>query len=576
MEYGTNKRKVMKLFDIFKRKEDTPKGHYLEAVNINKKELSPEEKTIAKLNGIRVLQALSRKSGNVIRTGKEATDKFIKYSVSSVKDSAGGSAKLGSYAMDSCDEMGNVKNNFAISDKVGRFLASTDAFLGWQVCALLAQNWLINRVCAAHGEDAMSSGYRLLSYSDDDLDVDELEEIKQDSESRYDISQKCMDFSFKKRMFGGAICIPVVKGANYEKEFNLDDIKPDSYLGMRVIEPYWLTYEFEDGDNTNALNVNFYEPTYYRVAGETQRIHRSWVIKRNNAPVSDILKPTFYFYGIPSPQMIYDRVYCFNRIANEAPLLAMTKRLVVLDADIENMVANPEYAKEMLEAVTQLRDNFGVMVKSPDNAVSQLDTTLTDFDMLIQKQGEIAAAIGEIPLDKIVKTSNKNANSGGIFQENEYKGVLRRVRMSDCYPILMRHYQLYLRSEKKSKQRIGIKFNPLDTPNEIDAAKTREIEAMTIAHLASLGIIDAAEGRKFLRSNPDSNFTWLSKDMPEPELDLDDLKDELGGNGEAEKAIEAKSEFEKMGGEINKPDNASRYAGTGIGSSPKGVSNNAK
>ena len=91
-----------------------------------------------------------------------------------------------------------------------------------------------------------------------------------------------------------------------------------------------------------------------------------------------------------------------------------------------------------------------------------------------------------------------------------------------------------------------------------------------------MGIIDAAEGRKFLRSNPDSNFTWLSKDIPEPELDLDDLKDDLGGNGEAEKTNEVKSEFEKMGGEINKPDNASRYAGTGIGSSPKGVSNNAK
>ena len=45
--------------------------------------------------------------------------------------------------------------------------------------------------------------------------------------------------------------------------------------------------------------------------------------------VSDILKPSYLYGGLPLTQLILERVYGAERTANEAPMLALTKRLVV-------------------------------------------------------------------------------------------------------------------------------------------------------------------------------------------------------------------------------------------------------
>ena len=52
------------------------------------------------------------------------------------------------------------------------------------------------------------------------------------------------------------------------------------------------------------------------------------------------MKPAYLYGGLPVPQLISERVYAAERTANEAPMLAMTKRLTVLKCDITQAVAN--------------------------------------------------------------------------------------------------------------------------------------------------------------------------------------------------------------------------------------------
>ncbi|MFL9599050.1 anti-CBASS protein Acb1 family protein, partial [Aeromonas veronii] len=56
----------------------------------------------------------------------------------------------------------------------------------------------------------------------------------------------------------------------------------------------------------------------------------------------DILKPTYIFGGIPLTQRIYERVYAAERTANEAPLLAMSKRTSTIHVDVEKAIANED------------------------------------------------------------------------------------------------------------------------------------------------------------------------------------------------------------------------------------------
>lgn len=536
----------MKILNLFKKKP--PKGREVEIVNTKDIE-DPKMKKIAELNGIMLQKALMSQKKELL-TAEGINKKFIKRTIGDIKTSEGKSATPSTYAMDGgdIDQYGKFAPQMSISPEIARFLAMVNGFLGWQLSALLCQNWLINKACYIHGVDALSSGYRFIGYDNDKFDVNFLQEMADDAQNVFSINDICIRASFICRMYGGAIIFPVVDGADYEKPFNIKDIKPNTYKGMRVVEPYWLSFDFENGDLDNPMNLHFYEPTYYRIGGiDAKKVHRSWVIHRNWRPVSDILKPTYYYYGISLPQMIYNRVYCFERIANEAPLLAMTKRLLVCNEDIEYLLANPGTVEKTLDLIVQCRDNFGVFIKDKNSTVSQIDTALTDFDTLIQKQGEIVAAISELRLDQVVKTSSKNSNSGGLFQENEYKAVLRREQVFGHLPILNFHNKLWLKSERGIKDGVKVIFNSFDTPTELEQAKTLETLAMYFAHLQSMGNISQEEVRTVLRTMPNSHLTWIKEENP----DLINLEKE---EEEAHENIEG---------------NSARYKNTGISNAVK-------
>jgi len=537
-----------KILKFFKKEENQE----YKVVNVNEVE-NESEKIIAKMNGILTLNALLRKSVNSKGLSVEQINKkFFPRTAEGVDRNT----RISEYAMDDCDVGGKYNRmSGSVQPEIARFLANTDSFLGWTTCALLAQNWIVNRACSATGEDAVSAGYRLIGYDEDIFSVNFLREMYESSKNEFNIFDVLTRASFVRKLYGGSLVIPVIEGVDYEKPFNIKAIKKNSYKGMRVVEPYWYTYDFDTEDTTNPLSLGFYEPTYYNVnsSAGTQKIHRSWVISKSNARVGDILKPSYYYYGVSTAQMIYNRAYCFGRIANESPLLAMTKRLLVADADIENFVANPEYAEKMLDAVIQCRDNFGVLIKGQENQVAQIDTNLAGFDTLIQKEGEIVSAIAEQPLDKYVKTSSKNSNSGGLFQENEYKSVLRREQTLYLLPVIELHNKLWLKSKHDIEDNgVLAEFNPLDTPSAKEVEETNETISKTLSYYTSVGILNQEECRKRIRLDPKSGFAWLPKvneQIINAELNKKNVNNEENGENPLDKggmsgAFNAKSNLE--------------------------------
>src|SRR6202000_3190899 len=106
------------------------------------------------------------------------------------------------------------------------------------------------------------------------------------------------------------------------------------------IDPYWITPEISADAAANPSAPDFYEPTWWRINGK--RVHRTHLVIFRNDNLPDILKPAYLYGGIPVPQKIAERVFAAERTANEAPMLAMTKRLTVLKTDITEAIANQE------------------------------------------------------------------------------------------------------------------------------------------------------------------------------------------------------------------------------------------
>ncbi|MCQ2300363.1 MAG: DUF1073 domain-containing protein [Bacteroidales bacterium] len=437
---------------------------------------------------------------------------------------------------------------YGINEKVLRHYQNR-CFITWNSCAIIAGHELVAPACSIPAEDAMAHGYHVVCNSDkheqgekhETSEVDFLKRIKSASD-RMGISDLAIKLVTKKHIFGVIMAIPVMKvtdedgnevtGAkfDYTQEYDPDKITKNSYKGFAVVEPQWLTYEFDDESSMDPTSLHFYEPTYI-VKPDGTKIHRSWVIRLVNKEVCDILKPTYYFGGLSLTQMLYERMWCADKIANEAPLLAMTKRLLIADGNMEQLINEPKKANLFFKAINYFRDNWSVFVKKPSAQVQQLDTSLADLTPVTMSQYQLVAAIAQIPVTKLMKNVPSGLQSTGQYEWDDYAQKLIGIQQKDIKPFIERHLELYCRSNywENGAQRtdidLTVEFDPIDMPKQQEKTQQASQQVQAASAMLGNGIATVAEARAFLRKTGNTFFDAIGTELPEILKKMEEAKD---------------------------------------------------
>ncbi len=399
------------------------------------------------------------------------------------------------------------------------------SFIGFQNCAILSQNWLINKACMQPAVDASAISYDITLNDDETTEEDNriLEELKAKAifTQNYDIISVCREFAEKKRRFGQCLCLPVVNGVDYSLPFNIDAVAPHSYKGMVNIEPQWITPILDGRASNDPTNTRFYKPTYFKLP-DGRIVHYSWVLFGTYGNIPDILKPTYYFGGYPLPQLLYEQVYAAEKTAKEAPMLAQSKRLNYMEGNLNAYMTNSDKLDKEIRLMSWLRNNWGWMLVGRDQKLGQLDTSLTDVDSVTMLSYQIVSAIAGMPSARLLETSPKGWQSTGSYEDENYKKLLLSIQQEDFIPILNRHYRLLTKSEYGKSYEYNCVFNPIDTPSAKELAEINEINCRTNSAYISAGVVSAEEVRNALRQDETSGFNALSEEM-EAEEDLSDL-----------------------------------------------------
>lgn len=433
-----------------------------------------------------------------------------------------------SVAMDADDSFSFMAGQFKPSYTAEVISKFNQTFIGWQNCAILNQNSFINKACAIPPQDAMSNGYRL-SYAkkkkDKGMSSERLAEILRESQDEFQIRDICVRAGTNKRVYGYALAVPTFNvEVDMSVPFDIENVPEGSYTGMTVIEPYWLTYDFDLPSLTDPSSRYFYQPTWYYAGGQNGRkIHRSWCIKLINSQVADILKPTYFFGGLPLTQQIFEAVYAYEKGLNELILLLLTKRTLIMDAEIANFIANPQEVTQKLRAFSELRDNFAIAIKEIGYDIKQIETTLTGLEEIINALIHRVCAIAEMPVPKLFKTALKGFNSTGEYEEKDYKQLLKRFQENDYMPIIKFHNKLYTKSKYGKEIDLMVVFNPTDTPTELEKAKIRESDSLTMVHRLSSMVTTPQEERRRLIEDPNGVFGFLDPDDV-PEIEEEDYE----------------------------------------------------
>jgi phage-related protein (TIGR01555 family) len=260
-------------------------------------------------------------------------------------------------------------------------------------------------------------------------------------------------------------------------------------------------------------------------------IHRSHLVIYITEEVADILKPQYRYGGVPIPQKILERVYAAERTANEAPLLALTKRTDVINIDLAQATAKPQSFSERIQQWVYNRDNFGIKALGLDETMQQFDTSLADLDAVIMTQYQLVAATANVPAVKLLGTSPKGFNASGEYEEASYHEMLESLQEHALSPLLIRHYELLMRSEIAPSLGITpfefkIVWEALDAMTAKEVAELNKLKADTGSVLMMTGAINGEDERDRIISDPESGYNGLTPGAPEIENPEDDGEDE--------------------------------------------------
>lgn len=479
-------------------------------------------------------------------------------------------------AMDSSNGAGpkaiyNMAGFEGMSDAlIGWFASQT--FIGFQLCAIVAQHWLVDKACTMPARDAIRHGFAIHVDVEgmEEEETKDLEDQIAEQDKLFRLNWNMEQFVKMGRVFGVRVAFFKVKSRDpyyYEKPFNPDGITPGSYRGIVQVDPYWCIPQLDGDAASDPSSPNFYEPTWWIINGV--RYHRSHVCIFRNSEVADMFKPLYQYGGISVPQKIMERVYAAERTANEGPQLAMTKRLTAWNTDVGALLANQDKFMQHMQNWTQARDNYGVKLIDTEDKMQQFDTALGDLDATIMTQYQLVAAASNVPATKLLGTTPKGFNSSGDYEESSYHEELETIQTNDLTAFVERHHMMVTRSivEPENDLAAGsicvkIDWAPVDSPTAKEYAEISLLNAQADAQLVTAGAIDGMDVRARIKSDPNSGYTGLA--------DMDPMEED-DGNEEETAATPEEASMGDEPGRSDLPGQAAQSASGDGGEIPGGA-----
>jgi phage-related protein (TIGR01555 family) len=403
------------------------------------------------------------------------------------------------------DDAGYGRQGESISDTQLSYFGAK-GFIGYQTCAILSQHWLIDAACTIPMDDAIRKGWTL-TVTNAEIEPDKKQRLDEFDE-RIKFTQRMQEFGKFGRVYGIRVAVFLVENADadfYQLPFNWDSVKPGSYKGILMNDPYYCI-PILDGESLDMNSLMFYEPTYWLIGGV--KYHHTHCEVFIHSDVPQILKPTYLYGGVSLTQQIFDAVYNAEISANEIPQLLQTMRQEVLHTDISQVVLNQGEIIQSLETITALKNNYGTRLIGTDDNLEQMTTSLNGLDELVAGRYKIVAAVAQMPVAKLMKTDLTGGLVKGGGEESIYHETLEVIQVK-LMRFLRRHYRLAELSLFGTSTGLTATFEKPDAMTQNEKLEAEKIKTDIDEANVAMGAISGDDVRA--RHNLDKESIYFGK-----------------------------------------------------------------
>jgi phage-related protein (TIGR01555 family) len=428
--------------------------------------------------------------------------------------------------------------NFNPFDKINRTLVNS-YFLGYPEYSILSQNGIIQNIIQNYSEDSTREGITIFSKktgkSTDNKNIAALE----DEFALLDVQSNMRQAAEQIITYGGCKMYPKILGdddttggAELETVLYPEKVARGALQYLKVIEPLYATPGAFNA--TRPLAKDYYEPSSWLILGTKMDSSRLCHFSYNDVPT--LLKPIYWFNGMPLVQLCLDYLYGFETVRQNIVGISgryninifKTNMAALLNYTDGSTFQQGQDALSRLKLAQALMNNFSIFaldnnLQAPEEW-QQFNMTIAGLDSILTENAGLICAVTRMPE---IKLFGRSSSKGGLGHNDEtqlrlYYDIIACFQSIKLRPSYNKIFKLAQMSRLgKIDPDLDFKFKPLWKKSDTEIWQIQEIkQKINTAYFAD-NILEGSEIRESLSRDPDSGYNGLTK---LPDEDFEDVE----------------------------------------------------
>lgn len=425
-----------------------------------------------------------------------------------------------------------------------------------QLEAIYRTSWIAGQVIDTIAEDMTKEGIMMTSK----MSPDDIQAINANL-TELDIWSKICSTIKWARLYGGAIAVMLIDGADYEKPFDIKKVRKGSFKGLAVFDRWQLEPSYND--LITELGPDMGKPKFYTIlpAMETmssQKVHYTRVIRLEGIEMPYYQRKYDNLWGMSVIERMLDRLMAFDSATQGAAQLIYKAHLRVVQIEgLRSALAmggKTEAAViKQFQYIRLMQTNEGITLLDKNDEFTPHQYTFSGLaEMLIQFGQQISGAVN-IPLVRLFGQSPSGFSTGESDLRNYYDNVhkLQETMLRASMHKLLEIMSMSVLS-KTLPDDFEFQFKNLWQLDEAQKSQIANQDVTTVNTAFQSGLITKKIGMQELAQNSHATgrFSHITDE------DIENAKEEppehqgMGGLGEEENQ---KVDVEGLQNKINEP-----------------------